>query len=61
MPNETKKPKSRKAMAAEAARLLSAMRKTHGGGRPRTEGPRCPCGEMTLRRAEARKHKCKAT
>lgn len=30
------------------------------GGRPRKSGPRCPCGEMTLKRAMARCHKCSA-
>ena len=28
------------------------------GGRPRSKGPRCPCGAMTLKRARARGHKC---
>jgi hypothetical protein len=29
------------------------------GGAPRHEGKeRCPCGEMTLKRAEARRHQC---
>lgn len=27
-------------------------------GRPRSEGPRCACGEMTLARAKARGHRC---
>jgi len=27
-------------------------------GGPRKEGPRCPCGAMTLKRALARGHKC---
>lgn len=30
------------------------------GGRPRKNVKRCPCGEMTLKRAEARAHKCEA-
>lgn len=28
------------------------------GGRPRSNKKRCPCGEMTLKRALARRHKC---
>jgi hypothetical protein len=30
------------------------------GGRPRSAGSRCSCGEMTVARAKARRHKCKA-
>lgn len=40
-----------------AAGLLAKRGK---GGRPKSDAPRCPCGEMTLKRAEARKHKCEA-
>ena len=29
------------------------------GGRPRTDAPRCLCGAMTVKCAEARRHKCK--
>lgn len=28
------------------------------GGRPRSAAPRCPCGAMTLKRAQARGHRC---
>jgi hypothetical protein len=28
------------------------------GGRPRSDAPRCACGKMTSKRAEARRHKC---
>ena len=28
------------------------------GGRPLSDQPRCPCGEMTLKRAQARAHYC---
>jgi hypothetical protein len=28
------------------------------GGRPRIDQPRCNCGKMTAKRAEARRHKC---
>lgn len=31
------------------------------GGRPRSRKKRCPCGEMTAKRARARGHKCKVT
>jgi hypothetical protein len=43
-----------------AGAIQSARRKTHAGGpgRPRTKQPRCQCGEMTLKRADCRKHKC---
>jgi hypothetical protein len=30
------------------------------GAAQRSNKPRCPCGEMTLARAEARRHKCQA-
>jgi hypothetical protein len=30
------------------------------GAAQRSNKPRCPCGEMTLARAEARRHKCVA-
>lgn len=47
---------------SEAGRLLNSLRKTrsggHNGGRPRSGAPRCACGEMTLKRALARGHKC---
>jgi hypothetical protein len=40
---------------SDAARALQALRKTRKGGRKRiTTVPRCPCGVMTLRRAQAR-------
>jgi hypothetical protein len=54
------KPLSARLIRKQGARLLSAKRKTHGGGRPRTDAPRCPCGTMTLKRAETRKHVCEA-
>ena len=44
----------RKISTSDAARALQSMRKTRGGGRPRSTAPRCPCGAMTLKRAEAR-------
>jgi hypothetical protein len=44
--------------ASAAARALAALRKTksggRNGGRPRSDAPRCACGMMTLKRAEAR-------
>jgi hypothetical protein len=43
----------------EHARQMMAKRTpAQMGGRPRTKGPRCPCGAMTLKRARARAHKC---
>jgi hypothetical protein len=47
---------------SEWARRNSTKRKSIGreGGRPRSDEPRCACGEMTLKRAIARAHKCKA-
>jgi hypothetical protein len=55
----------------EAARIkdLSAKRRAaslaretfaggRNGGRPRSKKPRCPCGKMTARRANARRHVC---
>ena len=42
-----------------AMKVLSARRKVKRGGRKRLEGvERCACGEMPLRRAKARAHKC---
>jgi hypothetical protein len=44
-----------------AAVALQALRKTktggRNGGRPKT-AQRCPCGAMTLKRAEQRNHRC---
>lgn len=45
--------KSKKKRAAFGKRVSS-----QGGGRPRQTEARCPCGEMTLKRAKARTHKC---
>jgi hypothetical protein len=46
----------------EWARRTQAQRETFGAGtgRPRST-ERCPCGEMTAKRAQARGHHCKAT
>jgi hypothetical protein len=41
-------------------RRYSKRKTEHKGGRPLSDGPRCPCGEMTLARAKARGHKCHA-
>jgi hypothetical protein len=38
---------------SERAREMAATRKTFSPGRPRSED-RCPCGEMTRSRADAR-------
>jgi hypothetical protein len=44
--------------ASAAARALAALRTNpsggRNGGRPRSDAPRCACGAMTLKRAEAR-------
>lgn len=48
-----------RSLESKEARAMSAARETFAGGRPRKKGvPRCPCGEMTLKRALARKHIC---
>lgn len=39
---------------SQAARTLSKARKTHAGGAPRSDKPRCDCGVMTLKRAQTR-------
>ena len=44
----------RHTLPTRTARRMSRARVTFAGGRPRSEGPRCPCAIMTLRRAEAR-------
>jgi len=46
----------RKLTPAEARRM-AALRQTNGAGpgRPRSKKRRCPCGAMTLKRAEARR------
>lgn len=49
---------TRAQIISDHARAMNAARKTRGGGRPRTKGPRCPCGAMTEKRATARAHKC---
>jgi len=41
-------------LLSEAARRMNAARKTRAGGAPRSNGKRCPCGVMTLKRAQAR-------
>jgi hypothetical protein len=50
-----------KILRSEVGRRNSARRKTFGAGtgRPRT-APRCACGQMTIKTAERRRHKCAA-
>lgn len=49
------KPKDREEkIISEAMRILRGRVKRPGGGRPRSDAPRCPCGLMTLARAQAR-------
>jgi hypothetical protein len=43
---------------SDIRRAASLARKTRSGGRPRSRKKRCPCGEMTARRAKARGHNC---
>jgi len=46
----------RSTLPSTIARRMNAKRKTYGAGtgRPRIDAPRCPCGSMTLKRAQAR-------
>jgi hypothetical protein len=45
----------------EFMRQVAAQRSPEQlGAAQRSDKPRCPCGEMTLARAEARRHKCQA-
>jgi len=48
-------------LSAAPEALVSAWGSYRGkmGGRPRTEAPRCACGAMTAKRAQARSHYCK--
>jgi hypothetical protein len=43
----------------EMGQFLSSLRKKKPTGRP-PDGERCPCGEMSLKRAQARNHRCVA-
>lgn len=46
-------------LSSEEARAMAAMRTNTGNaGRKRKKGPRCECGENTLRRAKARNFDC---
>lgn len=47
-------PHNSRSLISAAARAMQAKRKTFAGGRPRQDVPRCPCGRMTLKRAETR-------
>jgi len=38
--------------------MNAARKTTTNAGRPRSDKPRCYCGAMTRKRAEARGHKC---
>ena len=46
------------AAVLSAAGGIAASRRTRSG--PLRSGDRCPCGEMTAKRAAARGHKCEA-
>jgi hypothetical protein len=45
---------------AELGAMLSGMRTTRAGGRPRTKEAHCPCGAYTVATAKKRAHHCKA-
>lgn len=38
--------------------LLAALKTKPSGGRPRSTGPRCPCGLLTVKMAAIRHHHC---
>jgi hypothetical protein len=44
--------------APEALKTAWQTFQARKGGRPRSDAPRCACGKHTLKRAEARRHKC---
>lgn len=44
--------------ATSAAKARAVRENGRLGGRPRSKTKRCPCGEMTLKRAKARGHRC---
>lgn len=50
-----------RALAKERWAKPDARDPGKAGGRPRSTAPRCPCGEMTQKRALARGHKCKGS
>jgi hypothetical protein len=52
-------PEERSAFAAGVAAHRTTPEQMGNAAR-RTDRPRCPCGEMTLKRAQARGHKCVA-
>lgn len=39
---------------SDVMRHLASRRQTFAGGRPRGKSKRCPCGVMTLKRAQTR-------
>ena len=45
-------------LISRAMSVLSRRRKVKRGGRKLSGSPRCACGAMTAKRAEARKHVC---
>ncbi len=51
---------ARKRWAKTTPEERSAFARAIGvlGGRPRSDAPQCRCGAMTLKCAEARRHKC---
>ena len=49
--------KTERERASELGRALNALRKTHGGGRPK-KLRRCPTCQLKLGVVEMRTHKC---
>jgi len=50
--------KGRELSSDEARAMVAARTNTTNAGRKRKKGPRCPCGENTLKRAKARNFEC---
>ena len=44
----------------ELAKIQALRTPEQMGAAGRSDKPRCPCGQMTLKRAKARGHKCQA-
>lgn len=45
-------------LSRSEAKLAACRENAKRAGRPRSKAQRCPCGEMTLKRAKARGHRC---
>lgn len=53
-------PRPQGSLSTDQARQMASKRRHYGAGtgRPRSAAPRCACGAMTAKRANARGHKC---